>query len=85
MYNVSINLCGTGDVRMVTIAEASKKPLTVEAHQVPNGDGGMWWELAEGERVKLAEWLGVDHLSPAACHDWALDLEVQIVERIAAN
>ena len=87
MYSVSIcvRAGASDDLRSVTLAGGSREWITVTCSLVPNGDGGMWWELDEGERVKLAEWLGVDHLSPAACHDWVTDLEVQIVERIVAN
>lgn len=86
MYQVSINVRAgaSDDLRSVTLAGGSREPITVTCSLVPDGDGGRWWELDEGERAKLAEWLGVDGWAPAACHDWALDLEQQIVDRLAA-
>ena len=86
MYNVSIDVRAgaSDDLRNVTLAGDSLSPLTVEVASVPNGDGSMWWEVTEDSREMMGRWMGIDARSPGTAWDWVLDLEVQIVERVAA-
>ena len=83
MSRVSITVRGVGDSRLVSLGREGPSGLTLVVHRVLYSDGTMHWQLCPGNRELLAKWMGAEDCPEHGA--WVLDLEQQIIERIAAN